>query len=266
MRTVVLPALLLAAVLALRVLLAAAVAVAVCVEAVLPAVAALLLRVHSPQGQAFLDTAVRVLQKPGTQEMVTATLDNLALYFGDMRGGERLDITLGELEEDAQAYLDAPGDMLAEVLSACPDCAGDLQVMRLLSGLGYGVLRPVLRDTTAIGSLMRRKIEPDPRRPTYVLTVYGVGYKFSDRILMNTTDAFLAFPRIFLILLLVLSPHIGLLLLSFGTICSFAVLPDAFTLDHYLTVFSTATQYISNTLLYCVYGFYYRLILGPLSA
>ena len=122
--------------------------------------AALLLRVHSPQGQAFLDTAVRVLQKPGTQEMVTATLDNLALYFGDMRGGERLDITLGELEEDAQAYLDAPGDMLAEVLSACPDCAGDLQVMRLLSGLGYGVLRPVLRDTTAIGSLMRRKIEP----------------------------------------------------------------------------------------------------------
>ena len=29
--------------------------------------AALLLRVHSPQGQAFLDTAVRVLQKPGTQ-------------------------------------------------------------------------------------------------------------------------------------------------------------------------------------------------------
>lgn len=27
---------------------------------------------------------------------------------------------------------------------------------------------------------LRRKIEPDPRRPEYVLTVYGVGYKFSD--------------------------------------------------------------------------------------
>jgi len=26
---------------------------------------------------------------------------------------------------------------------------------------------------------LRRKIEPDPRRPEYVLTVYGVGYKFS---------------------------------------------------------------------------------------
>ena len=27
---------------------------------------------------------------------------------------------------------------------------------------------------------LRRKIEPDPRRPRYVLTVYGVGYRFAD--------------------------------------------------------------------------------------
>jgi len=27
---------------------------------------------------------------------------------------------------------------------------------------------------------LRKKLEPDPRRPIYVLTVYGVGYKFSD--------------------------------------------------------------------------------------
>ena len=27
---------------------------------------------------------------------------------------------------------------------------------------------------------IRRKIEPDPRRPQLVLTVYGVGYKFAD--------------------------------------------------------------------------------------
>jgi DNA-binding response OmpR family regulator len=27
---------------------------------------------------------------------------------------------------------------------------------------------------------LRRKIEPDPRRPRYVLTVYGVGYKLSE--------------------------------------------------------------------------------------
>jgi two-component system, OmpR family, alkaline phosphatase synthesis response regulator PhoP len=27
---------------------------------------------------------------------------------------------------------------------------------------------------------LRRKIEPDPRRPRYILAVYGVGYKFAD--------------------------------------------------------------------------------------
>jgi len=28
---------------------------------------------------------------------------------------------------------------------------------------------------------IRRKIEPDPRQPRYILSVYGVGYKFSDK-------------------------------------------------------------------------------------
>jgi DNA-binding response OmpR family regulator len=27
---------------------------------------------------------------------------------------------------------------------------------------------------------VRRKIEPDPREPRYIFTVYGVGYKFAD--------------------------------------------------------------------------------------
>jgi iron(III) transport system permease protein len=52
------------------------------------------------------------------------------------------------------------------------------------------------------------------------------------------------------ILLLVLSPHIGLAMLSFGTVWSFSVLPDAFTMDHYFRVFSNSSQFITNTLLY----------------
>lgn len=55
---------------------------------------------------------------------------------------------------------------------------------------------------------------------------------------------------VILILLFVLSPHIGLTLLSFGTVWSFAVLPDAYTVDHYLEVFATSPEFITNTLLY----------------
>ncbi len=59
-----------------------------------------------------------------------------------------------------------------------------------------------------------------------------------------------AWALILFILALVLSPHFALLLLSFGTIWSFSVLPDGFTLAHYREVFSTALPYITNTLLY----------------
>ncbi len=52
------------------------------------------------------------------------------------------------------------------------------------------------------------------------------------------------------ILLLVLSPHFGLMLLSFGTIWSFSVLPDGYTTAHYLQVLSSSFQFVSNTLLY----------------
>ncbi len=52
------------------------------------------------------------------------------------------------------------------------------------------------------------------------------------------------------ILLVVLSPHFGLLILSFGTVWSFSVLPDAYTLAHYLRVLSTSSEFITNTLIY----------------
>ena len=29
---------------------------------------------------------------------------------------------------------------------------------------------------------LRRKLEPDPLEPRYVLTVYGIGYKFTDEV------------------------------------------------------------------------------------
>jgi iron(III) transport system permease protein len=83
---------------------------------------------------------------------------------------------------------------------------------------------------------------------------------------LRSWEKFGAYSVIILILLLVLSPHLGLLLLSFGTIWSFAVLPDAFTLEHYVTVFSTATQYINNTLLYAGLAALFDVILATAIA
>ncbi len=67
---------------------------------------------------------------------------------------------------------------------------------------------------------------------------------------MRPWEKILSYGVIVFILLLVLSPHIGLTLLSFGTIWSFSVLPDGYTVDHYQEVFAQSPQFITNTLLY----------------
>lgn len=99
--------------------------------------AVLLLRVQASPGQTFLKTLATVLAKPPTQDVVQASFDLARGYFSPMR------------PEGLRACRDA-----------APDLTGEIAAMRVLSGLGYGVLRPVLRDSTAIGSLMRRKLGP----------------------------------------------------------------------------------------------------------
>ena len=53
---------------------------------------------------------------------------------------------------------------------------------------------------------------------------------------LNLSEKVLAYGVVIIILLVVLSPHMGLLLLSFGKIWSFAPLPDAYTLQNYVGI------------------------------
>jgi iron(III) transport system permease protein len=68
---------------------------------------------------------------------------------------------------------------------------------------------------------------------------------------LSPIGSFMAYAWIFVVLLVVLSPHLGVLLLSFAKVWSFSPLPDAYTLEHYATVFQDSSGMIRNTLLYC---------------
>jgi iron(III) transport system permease protein len=72
---------------------------------------------------------------------------------------------------------------------------------------------------------------------------------------------YFAYFVVFFILFLVLSPHIALTLLSFGTIWSFSVLPDAYTFNHYKDVFENSV-FIKNTLLYCSIAAFIDIVLA----
>jgi len=68
---------------------------------------------------------------------------------------------------------------------------------------------------------------------------------------LSPLESVLAYLWIGVILLITLSPHLGVLLLSFAKVWSFSPLPDAYTLEHYATVFEDASGMIQNTLIYC---------------
>lgn len=76
----------------------------------------------------------------------------------------------------------------------------------------------------------------------------------------------LAYCWIVLVLLIVLSPHLGILLLSLGSIWSYAVLPDAFTLQHYAAVVVDSGGMIANTLVYCGLSALIDIVLGTVIA
>lgn len=118
----------------------------------------LLQRVSSEAGQAYLQTLYKIFKKPSNQDVINITLDEMAAYFGVLRE-QPVDMTFEELAEEAETWLleDAQAQAL---LASLPESREALLALRVLSGLSYGVVRPVFKGTTAIGSLMRKKLAP----------------------------------------------------------------------------------------------------------
>jgi len=83
---------------------------------------------------------------------------------------------------------------------------------------------------------------------------------------MYSWEKFIVYGIVILILLIVLSPHFGLTLLSFGTIWSYSLLPDGFTTDHYVAIFSETPEFMVNTLLYSSIAAFIDICLGTAIA
>ena len=79
-------------------------------------------------------------------------------------------------------------------------------------------------------------------------------------------QAVCAYGWIILVLLVVLAPHLGILLLSLSRVWSYSLLPDAYTLDNYVTVFRDSSGMMTNTLLYCGIAAGLDVILGTAIA
>ena len=124
--------------------------------------ARLLRRVYAPAGQTFLATVGTVLAKPPSQDVVTTTFDLLRDYFAAVRpdGDPNLSITGLLAEAEAFATAESPAPDVAQLLRLNPSLAPEVAAMRVLSGVGYGLIRAQMLDPSVLGSLMRRKLTP----------------------------------------------------------------------------------------------------------
>ena len=112
-----------------------------------------------------------------------------------LRRAERADRTPAETIHVGDVVLDVPR-MRAEVAGTAVDLTADrVRAPRDARRASPGGSSPARSCSTPLHGVafetyeraidshvknLRRKLEPDPRRPRYVLTVYGVGYRFAD--------------------------------------------------------------------------------------
>ena len=83
---------------------------------------------------------------------------------------------------------------------------------------------------------------------------------------LSPWQSVLAYGWIVAVLLLILSPHLGILLLSFSKVWSYSLLPEAWTLEHYPAVIENSSRMIWNTLLYCGLAALFCVIIGTAIA
>jgi hypothetical protein len=96
-------------------------------------------RALSSQGQTFLDAAGEVLERPETQEVVSHTLNAIGRYFS------------GNLD---WSQVDQP------LCDSCQTFAPKVESVARLARCDDSEVKAIFARSTAIGSLMRRKIEP----------------------------------------------------------------------------------------------------------
>lgn len=104
----------------------------------------LLAKALSDQGQTFIYTTTLILDRPEVQEVVNHTLSALANWCAPLRQADT-------------ATRDAAR---AALLAVAPQFESDLTALDTLAAVDADTVRPIFLKTTAIGSLMRRKIQP----------------------------------------------------------------------------------------------------------
>jgi len=129
--------------------------------------AALLIKIMSPAGQAFLKTVINALEKLADEAAAVAVFDVLGRYFRvtfpvDHPGAQAVSRNSEDVVNFAIHFMDELDEShpeMAEVLTTLPACREKLAAMVALSFAGEALLDSFFSHSDAVGPLMRRKMK-----------------------------------------------------------------------------------------------------------
>ena len=119
----------------------------------------MIVRTFSDRGQCFINTAVEALKKPADQEVVESLLDAIAAYFSSVKPENFTPDDIEAISREAEQLCSADEEIKA-VLEQLPELEAAIRATVILSCLGVKLVNPIFARTDAIGTMMRKKIQP----------------------------------------------------------------------------------------------------------
>ena len=119
----------------------------------------MIVRVYSERGQCLVKTAINALKKPADQEVVESLLNAIARYFRQVKPESCTAEDINAIAEEAGQLCDSDNAIRA-VLERLPQLREAVRATLILSCLSVKLVNPIFARTDAIGTMMRKKIQP----------------------------------------------------------------------------------------------------------
>ena len=124
------------------------------------ALAGLLARVLSSRGQTFLAVSEEQMRHPLDKFATAHLFEVLQRYFGAAHPFINPCTNVAQAYAAARTAIEAPKGELKELLAAVPTLSREVEAVLGLGQAREALITPIIAQTTATGTLLRRKLEP----------------------------------------------------------------------------------------------------------
>jgi hypothetical protein len=122
-----------------------------------------LVRILSSQGQTFFHAYDELLRYPADKDVVLVLLDALSSYFACLQPHSPCNgSTVEEIISSVNYFIDSQNEAsaISQLLKTVPELNQEIKAMLVLSCIDVNIATPIMSQTTASGTLMRKKLEP----------------------------------------------------------------------------------------------------------